>query len=508
MTSKGDFIPGCYRNFPQEPEESLRGYLLRLSEANGYRNISALIQAATGWTYRSDSALLREFLTSETAVKAMGQMAVGDANHLLRYLAVAIPDGALHMHGRRMDDDAVLDKSAQVCPTCLATRPVAHEDWDLTCVTVCSRHLAVLVDTCHGCGAQILWNRSSLVRCGSCGADYRDSTPIAANAEATDVSADFAALAPFRFELRGGDIKVTVWDTAFRIYKCLALSRAQWALQEYPDVLLRNLPLVSRLAALELMATSRHQGTYKLGRLVPHVRTLLAPLSAIPKAGVLEHQALQLLQTEVGIPLEMASSMIAEGPIETIPRGFELFEGRPPFLPDLPAVERFLGVDHATITALNRRERLPRPQFDYGYDIDEVLDAQRFLQHGLLTIPEQYAVIGATMQVGDTLQDWFIEPWNPANGTDRRVEVENFLRIQRKLMAKFVESARAEPSLSLGEIAARTTHPSSTVLRGVMWILNGTIAKFGWSAPFRWVDLTVLESFSPSLLAGTEQRSQ
>ena len=42
------FLPGCYKNFPQETGESLPGYLLRLSHANGYDGIADLLRACTG----------------------------------------------------------------------------------------------------------------------------------------------------------------------------------------------------------------------------------------------------------------------------------------------------------------------------------------------------------------------------------------------------------------------------------------------------------------------------
>lgn len=501
MKVTSDYIPGCYRNFPQKPEESLRGYFLRLAEANGYSGITSLIFAATGWKSRRLGLLWREILVSKDALGSVGRMAIGDGDHLIKHHASLIEDGAMLVQGRRMDDDAFLDEPAQICPYCLEENQIIHEDWDLASVTVCPRHKVVLLDSCHCCGAPVVWSRSSLLRCDRCGADYRGATPTPASLEEAEVSADFAAVAPFRFMVHGNAVEVTVWDAAFRIFKCLALTRGHWTTSEFPNVYLRNLPLECRHSVVKLLATARNEGTYKLSELVAHLRRILAPLTATPKPLVLEKQALLLLHGEVGLPWSIATAMISTIPVERIAKGYELFHGRPPTLANLVAVENFLGVDNTTLSGLIRSQNLHLPFTDESFDIDDVLNAQRYLQDGLLTLPEQHAVIGAPIQLGESVQEWFLETWNRANGADKRVEVRIFLQMQLQLTSKFDESTKIDAPVSLGTIASLTAHPSSIVVRGVMLIMNGTIAQFMWSAPFRWSDLQISETVVPTLLA-------
>lgn len=498
------FLPGCYCNLPQVVGESLRGYLLRLGEANGYAGAVPLLMLAMASTQRRPESLYREFLSSHDALAAMGRIAIGDASHLLKHLVVPLDDGALIHAGLRIDDDALLNDRAQVCAGCLAEQKISREEWDLSTVTACFRHGTRLMDCCHACGVPISWTRPSLLRCDHCGADFRAATPEPISPEEVNVAGDFAALAPFRFHVRGDAVEVLTWDGAFRLFKCLALTRAHWAMSEYPSRFLRDLPVERRHAAIELLANARMNGTYRLERMVGHVRGLLQPVAAIPKPFLLEQTALSLLQSEVGLPPSIAEALVSEYPMKAPPKGYEIFHGRPPAMVNLSDVALFLGVDTPTMSSLVRSEKLLLPGSGESFDIDDVLDAQRFLHDGLLTIPEQRMIVGVPLQLGDSVQDWFLETWNRAISSDKRVEVVIFLRIQRHLLAKFDESTILTSSISFGSVAALTSHPASTLIRGVMWILNGTISRFNWNTPFRWSDLEVEESAAKAMLAGAE----
>lgn len=61
---------------------------------------------------------------------------------------------------------------ARHCPDCLREEAVWRDEWTLAFLPVCLKHGIWLVDTCHGCGRHLGWNKTRLVAC-QCGADLR-----------------------------------------------------------------------------------------------------------------------------------------------------------------------------------------------------------------------------------------------------------------------------------------------------------------------------------------------
>ena len=81
------FLPGCYKNFPQETGESLPGYLLRLSHANGYDGIADLLRACAGARKAGAAKMVHALRLSENDLKKMSRVAVGD------WVCARLPEG-------------------------------------------------------------------------------------------------------------------------------------------------------------------------------------------------------------------------------------------------------------------------------------------------------------------------------------------------------------------------------------------------------------------------------
>lgn len=132
------------------------------------------------------------------------------------------------------------------------------------------------------------------------------------------------------------------------------------------------------------------------------------------------------------------------------------------------------------------------------------MGAQRYLRDELLTLPEQHAVLGAALTPGDPLNESLLVPWNRSNQADKRIPLATIVNIQTELLARWREAPTLAHPVSLGRIAAQTSHPASTVVRAVMLILSSTIQSMGWAAPFRWADVQVEESTAEEILAGAK----
>lgn len=499
------FLPGCYKNFPQETGESLPGYLLRLSHSNGYDGIADLLRACTGARKAGAAQMVHALRLSENDLKTMSRVAVGDDHHLLHHLGFAIIDGAIGLHNTRVDDDAWLAGRAQVCPRCLAARGILLEEWDFALVTVCTEHGNLLLDECKECGGAITWNRSHPSHCEHCGADFRHADANAAQSGEVEVAGDYAAVAPFRFLGHGAEGLTQQWDAGFRIFKGLALTRRHWAVVEVPPKYLRDMHLAERHRVTQLLAQVRHDGSYHLPALAGHAETILEPLRSIPKPTAIRKHAMRIWQSELGIPRPLAEALSSSMPFSDEPPGHEVFQGRPPSFYTNEDVADFLGVSGPTVYALIKAGKIAIPPTGEAFDIDDLLAAQRFLNDGLLTLAELAMLLGIPLSGADDAGETGLPSWNPRNNSDRRIELRVVMEYHLQLLAKFYEHMPVAGMVSLGKLATRTTKPLDTLIRGVKVLLSGVVGSFAWNRPFRWADLLVPEDEANLILAGAQQ---
>lgn len=145
------------------PEESLRGYILRLSEANGYASVRTLRRAAK---------LPPTFQTEPCDLSILARITSCEEGDLKR--------GTYWSMERRNVGfgSAILQKSAlnlsrpRVCPSCIRERGVLRRNWELKAYAACYEHGTNLIDECKRCGEPFTWERPAASRC-VCGADLR-----------------------------------------------------------------------------------------------------------------------------------------------------------------------------------------------------------------------------------------------------------------------------------------------------------------------------------------------
>jgi len=127
--------------------ESLRGFLLRLSEANLVRN-SAWLKDVPGLT--------------EQAQRMVGKSLHGRIPNWLRQSATDRVSPAV------IDQRHVLGAKAKFCPACLKEEEFWRLEWEHVFYTVCHRHQLLMIERCPQCAKFLKWNRPNLGKC-TCG---------------------------------------------------------------------------------------------------------------------------------------------------------------------------------------------------------------------------------------------------------------------------------------------------------------------------------------------------
>jgi len=153
------------------PTESLMGFVLRLTELNGYPSTSYVLAAMGKEWYlpnvgRLDAARL-------ATLAGLGQ---GDIERLTHRPAER-PRAYVRVYGSDLPSYEVNLRHPKVCPTCVAEGRPCEAFWDLAQAAVCPVHQVHLLSECPGCSKRLLWARSKVRQC-KCGFDLA-AAPVA-----------------------------------------------------------------------------------------------------------------------------------------------------------------------------------------------------------------------------------------------------------------------------------------------------------------------------------------
>lgn len=149
------------------PDESTRGYALRMAERNGLRGLSQVAQVVG----------IRTLDFTDAAVAAALACLFGAEPGQLRLTTATAADREgerrfIFMGHTMLRDWLFRSHRPQLCPQCLSEAAYVRADWELLLVTSCRSHGTLLVDRCETCLRALSWSRPSLCRC-RCGSDLR-----------------------------------------------------------------------------------------------------------------------------------------------------------------------------------------------------------------------------------------------------------------------------------------------------------------------------------------------
>ena len=151
---------------PPKDGESLLGYLLRLTERNGYENLSALLDVF------GIAKNTRQFTAGTPAVRKL-QDAFGmewPSVERLPYFSDPTRKNLASFMGHPIIGSYLHTDQAKVCPHCLAERGFVPGFWDLAPYVACPYHRCYLVSQCPSCESAISWDRAGVTAC-RCGQD-------------------------------------------------------------------------------------------------------------------------------------------------------------------------------------------------------------------------------------------------------------------------------------------------------------------------------------------------
>ncbi|KEQ19406.1 TniQ family protein [Endozoicomonas numazuensis] len=155
--------------------ESLRGYILRLSQENGYHTNQYILELAglcTGRNYDTAS----NYVLGDASLIKLSKITNVPIEQLqaLRYGLNKEKQSIIHNH--KIANEYLRLDYPRVCPICLDTNNIALAIWDIPAITVCPTHHIQLFDHCPECDTRLRWNRPGVHLCHYCECDFRDYT--------------------------------------------------------------------------------------------------------------------------------------------------------------------------------------------------------------------------------------------------------------------------------------------------------------------------------------------
>lgn len=147
-------------------DESLLGFLLRVTEANGYPQLNFL--------FRRGPYQYSDFVQHRMSCWDVAQLTGRTPLEMSRLMYVS-GDGP-RLLGKPVRARELRLNKPRLCPVCVCENGYLQALWDCSLVVVCPVHRIWLLDHCGGCGRTLAWQRQGLLRCG-CGANVETVGP-------------------------------------------------------------------------------------------------------------------------------------------------------------------------------------------------------------------------------------------------------------------------------------------------------------------------------------------
>lgn len=150
---------------PPLPTESLNGYVLRLTELNGYPSSTFIFGYLRKATYGSKLGVIDPLplkaiagITDEQTARLSQRREHGGTQGMVRFLGQDVVTSDLRRN------------APKICPLCVLETGACEALWDLSMVTACPVHRIRLLDRCEECKKPLRWIRKKIGEC-RCGAD-------------------------------------------------------------------------------------------------------------------------------------------------------------------------------------------------------------------------------------------------------------------------------------------------------------------------------------------------
>ncbi|MEO8000672.1 MAG: TniQ family protein [Arenimonas sp.] len=147
--------------------ESLPGYVLHLTDVNGYPSTKLIL--STMRKRKDQSSVGRLEASPLMQVAGLSQQQVTRLS--MQYPQKNTRD-TVALVGQPISRHQIRLNNPKVCPKCLEENQRCHAFWELSLVSICPKHEVHLLDQCRACRNPIRWHRAKTYQC-QCGADLR-----------------------------------------------------------------------------------------------------------------------------------------------------------------------------------------------------------------------------------------------------------------------------------------------------------------------------------------------
>jgi hypothetical protein len=203
------------------PAESLLGFVLRVSETNGYETPWHLLRLAEfeqnqiktpGFPVELLAPLLGK---NGSSLLNIAYQSEGDSTTQRRFKILK------HDLGQSMKTAPLRLKRPAICPKCVEEDGYIEAFFDLNAAIACPRHQHTVLKCCPRCNKALRWFRPGLLTC-SCGADLSKAVPEVADQKVTELMGVIHA------KLHGYDLSTLPNTTGFPIEQFDKLSLASF----------------------------------------------------------------------------------------------------------------------------------------------------------------------------------------------------------------------------------------------------------------------------------------
>ena len=153
-------------------DESARGYLLRIVELNGFKNIEYICRKAGIKFFPKIHVISPQWEKTLDIFTPIINSKYPLIAHFKKHWSAKIhTDSSLKLSN-------LFSVNCRLCPLCIKGEGgYAKADWDFALTTTCTKHHCYLIDTCPHCNEPICWKRSNLDRCPACENHYSSAQP-------------------------------------------------------------------------------------------------------------------------------------------------------------------------------------------------------------------------------------------------------------------------------------------------------------------------------------------
>lgn len=286
-------------------DESLRDFVIRLDEVNGYvehRVVQRLLTERTGQALPTTTRIV----SNDLALAALEVLADQPSGTLRQDLWRPMESAAgpyFYVRGAPIPQDALMMGHAQVCPLCLDEHGYGREDWELSAVVVCTRHRVALVDTCPTCGRRIALQRPGVCVCAGCSGDLRLAKVTSVDDSEVRLADFVAALAPYRLKV-GSESVLDPAESLFALCRVMHVEPVKATKAAAGTVRFNRLSIGERRTAARLVATAIDSNCIDATKLHAELLRRVGHLSPYVGEGVAMESLIRSLAQDDSISVE------------------------------------------------------------------------------------------------------------------------------------------------------------------------------------------------------------